>query len=453
VNKPLLVHAVTMGCDKNLVDSEMLLGHFQRQGLQMTLDADEADIWILNTCGFIDAARRDSFEAIETMLEAKEHRKLIVTGCLSQEHRELIEQKYPEIDLLNGVGNFEQLVASFIETRETEAVVDPEMAAYSGFTDRPLLTPSHLAFVKLGEGCNYKCAFCRIPKIRGRMRSRSVAEIHAEVAGLIERGVEEINLISQNTSDYGAETGESLLQLVESLGSIEGLRWLRLHYLYPGRINLETFRRILAVPKVVPYVDMPMQHASPAILKAMQRPSDIAKAKDFFLQLRADNPDLVLRTTMLLGFPGEMEEDLELAADFLAEVQFDHMGTYHYSPEEGTAGAKLEMTVDTEEVADREARLMDLQMEISLLRQQRRLDREYEMVVDVLDDTDTWGDVLAELDVELDGPVAVARTSGLGYEIDGVVLLPAGDLQPGQWFKGRITAVTPFDAFAEPVTS
>ena len=210
---------------------------------------------------------------------------------------------------------------------------------------------------------------------------------------------------------------------------------------------------MLEIPKVVPYLDMPMQHASPDVLRAMRRPPDADAAAAFFKSLRRWNPDLVLRTTLLLGFPGETEEDLEILGDFLADVSFDHLGTYRYSPEAGTAAADLPGEVDPEEIADREARIMDLQMEISLERQRTRLGRKTRMVVDAIEPDDAWRDVLAELHPAASAPptggrVAVARSAALGYESDGVILLPAGNLSPGDWVDARITSVTPFDAAA-----
>ena len=460
----------TLGCDKNLVDSEALLGRFTARGISVTDDPETADILVVNTCGFIEAARLDSYDAIANLCSLKGERTLVVTGCLSQEQGAAISERFPEVDLVSGVGNFDRILEALENRADSIPIGRPEDARYDGFADRPLLTPLHLAFVKISEGCNFRCAFCRIPMIRGDQRSRPVAEIADEVARLVDRGVAETMLVSQNTSDYGRGTDEDLLDLVSALGGIEGLRRIRLHYLYPGLIDGDRFRRILDTPKVVPYVDMPIQHASPRILKRMNRPFAVDDMARFFTDLRAERPAVVLRTTLLLGYPGEEEEDIEIAADFLARIRFDHVGTYRYSPEAGTPGAEMTDAPDPEEVADREARLLDLQYDISLERQLTRLGQVDEVVVDDICDTADWRDLAEELagaavaqnrgNVEpsadagrllTGGEVAVARGAAQAYDVDGVVLMPARGLSVGQWVGARSLAATPYDTLALPV--
>ncbi len=451
------VHCRTLGCDKNLVDSEALLGRFVARGIPTTADPAGADIWVLNTCGFIEAARLDSYEAIAEMCATKGGRTLVVTGCLTQEHGESIARDHPGIDLVNGVGNFDRLLDALELGQDRVPVARPEEARYEGMADRPLLTPPHLAFMKVSEGCNFRCAFCRIPLIRGDQRSRPVAELVDEARRLAARGVRELMLVSQNTSDFGRGAGEDLFDLAAALAEVADLRWVRLHYLYPGLIGVDRFRRLLDLPKVLPYVDMPVQHASPAVLRRMNRPFDTEKLARFFEELRRDRPDLVLRTTLLLGFPGEQEEDIEVTADFLERIRFDHVGTYRYSPEAGTAGAGFDDAPDTEEVADREARIMDLQSEIARDRQLTRLGEEFDVVVDSVGDGAEWADLLEDLaggDREpgtadpgslAAGPVAVARSRHFAYETDGVVLLDGRGLAAGDWLTARFAAVTPFD--------
>ncbi len=453
------VYAATLGCDKNLVDSEALLGRFAARGMLVTDDPDAADVWILNTCGFIEAARQDSYDAIETMCEEKGDRLLIVTGCLTQERGEEIRRDYPEIDLVSGVGNFDRIVEALEIGDDTVPVGRPDDARYDGLADRPLLTPAHLAFVKISEGCNFRCSFCRIPLIRGDQRSRRVAELRDEVARLCDRGVGEVMLVSQNTSDFGRDTGEGLGDLVEALTDVDGLRWIRLHYLYPGLVGTDGLRRILDAPKVLPYLDMPIQHAAPDVLRAMNRPVKVDDLVATYADLRADRPDLVLRTTLLMGFPGEEEEHVEQVLDTLAAVRFDHVGTYRYSPEAGTAGADLPLTVDPEEVADREARVLDLQVEIAGERQAARLGRTFDAVVDSVEEAGPWRELLDELAAGMTdvpawmtddaAPVAVARTRHHAYEMDGVVLADGAHATPGTWGRATLTAVTPFDALAD----
>jgi ribosomal protein S12 methylthiotransferase len=494
------VFCATLGCDKNLVDSEALLGRFALAGVQPVNQLEDADIWVLNTCGFIGAARSDSEETLEQLIQLKEGQKLVVCGCWTQEHGESIQERFPEVDVVAGVGQFDKVVAACLGKEpgtETSHRIDaaatdllplagsvsgpiiepPEAVHYTGLLDRPLLTPPHLAFVKIGEGCNFNCSFCRIPLIRGRQNSRSIAEIAEEVRNLVARGVSEIQLVSQNTSDFGRDTGENLHDLVRTLDGVEGLHTMRLLYLYAGLVTVEDLLRLLEYPTVAPYLDIPIQHASPKLLRAMKRPGDPEAGARFFAALRREHPDLVLRSTALLGFPGEEDEDVAQLADFLAEVEFDHLGTYRYSPEAGTSAVGLTDVVSEEVILDREALIMDLQSEISLRRQQSRLGREYEVIVDrvsrdgeqaedgtleiveSLADGGQWREgagpeVLEALfkDGEVAGPVAWARSYHFGYDLDGVVLLPGEGLNPGQRLPVSFDGVTSYDVWARPRT-
>jgi ribosomal protein S12 methylthiotransferase len=474
------VFCLTLGCDKNLVDSEALLNVFRGRGITAVEDPDEADIWVLNSCGFIEGARTDSADTLRQLSEHKEDRTLVVCGCWSQEHGDAIRRDYPLVDLVAGVGQFEKVVAACAgdggpaPTLDTGAfamagppiVSAPEDASYVGMINRPLLTPPHVAFVKIAEGCNCACTFCRIPLIRGKQRSRGIAEIVAEVRGLVAGGVGEIQIVSQNTSDFGRDTGENLVDLVTALDRVEGLRRQRLLYLYAGLVKVDQLRRLLDLESVAPYLDLPVQHASPRILRAMRRPGGMAGSAAFFAALREGRPDLVLRSTALLGFPGEEEEDVEILADFLAAVEFDHLGTYRYSPEAGTPAADLGDTVPDEVILDREAIIGDVQAEISQRRQESRLGRTWTTVVDrvvAADDPEvvdllgslaegTWPDP-AERAV-LDGvcagggTVALARSEHYGYDLDGLVVLPGADLAPGQWIEAEFLAAGPHDTWA-----
>lgn len=480
------VWCATLGCDKNLVDSEALLGHFARAGARTVSDPDAADIWVLNTCGFIDAAREDSERTLREMCEAKEGRLLAVCGCWSQEHGDAIRERFPAVDVVAGVGQFANVVAACLGQEPPASrvlapafplagpppplVSVPEAAPYGGLVERPLLTPAHVAFVKIGEGCNCHCTFCRIPLIRGPQRSRPVSEIVQEVRGLAGRGVREVQVVSQNTTDFGRETGETLLQLVTALSGIEDLRWIRLLYLYSGLVSADDLRRLLDLPRVAPYLDLPVQHASPRLLKAMKRPGGEKSSPAFFRRLREGREDLVLRTTVLLGFPGEEDEDVEQLADFLAEVRFDHVGTHHFSPEAGTPAARMADQVPPEVVLDREAMVTDVQAGISLERQEERLGQVYDVVVDeVVAAGEREDSSVEELFADLadgtwrgrreraafDGVVgsdvslALGRSYHFGYDLDGGVLLAAPGATPGDVVKVRFTAVTPFDAWGE----
>ena len=480
------VFCATLGCDKNLVDSEALLGRFALKGVQPVNDPDEADIWVLNTCGFIDAARADSEDTLHSLIESKEDRILVVCGCWSQEHGDDIQTRFPGVDIVAGVGQFDRVVAACLEGNTASGstgsavapafplagppiVEDPMVVNYTGLIGRPLLTPPHVAFVKIGEGCNCSCTFCRIPLIRGKLRSRDMSEIVTEVRGLVAQGVTEIQLVSQNTSDFGRDTGQNLVELVKALDGVDGLRRMRLLYLYAGLISVDDLRRILELEKVAPYLEIPIQHASPRILKAMRRPGGAKASPAFFGALRADRPDLVLRSTALLGFPGEEEDDVSVLADFLAEVEFDHLGTYRFSPEQGTPSAEMPDRVPDEVIHDREALIMDLQAEISLGRQQTRLGETFSAVVDEVvqpgtDEAEETGRILESLQegvwadererealtgVMRSGvSLALCRSYHFGYDLDGIVVVPAGQLQPGQWIDAEFRAVTSFDVWA-----
>ena len=463
----------TLGCDKNLVDSEALLGHFRDRGVEIVADPELADIWVVNTCGFIAAARRDSEEAIAAFAAAKTRGKtLVVTGCLAQEEGDRLRRRYRPIDVVGGVGEFDRVAAAALQGRADWLAVPPRSARYEGFLSRPLLTPPHVAFVKLGEGCSQTCTFCRIPLIRGALRSRPLQDIVTEVRSLAARGVTEIQLVSQNTSDYGRDTGEDLEELVVRLSAVDGVRWIRLLYLYAGLFPAARMLRILDLPRVVPYLDLPVQHASPRILRAMRRPGDSRRARRFFSELRRQRPDLVLRSTAMVGFPGEQEEDIVLLLDFLAEVEFDHLGTYCYSPEPGTPAAALDGRPDPEEVADREARVLDLQAEISGRRLAAKLGGRFAVVVDeILDRADhgarqraaeltsallagAWRAAAdrrrAEQAIASGGRLALGRSHHFGYDLDGAVIMAAPPAAaPADWCEATFTGTTAWDVWAE----
>jgi ribosomal protein S12 methylthiotransferase len=460
-----------LGCDKNLVDCESLLGSFRERGCEPTADPGEADIWVVYTCGFIAAARADSRAAVRRLARAKGPGcTLVVAGCWSQENAEAIAREFPAVDLVAGVGDFSHLVEACLAGRRGTLVPEPARAVYGGYERRSLLTPPHVAFVKLGEGCDAHCTFCRIPLIRGPQRSRPNEEIVGEVEGLVAGGVREVQLVAQNTARHGHDRGESLHGLLVRLNNIEDLRWIRLLYLYPGLLPVADILALLELKRVVPYLDLPIQHASPRLLAQMKRPGDPERTAANLLALRRQRPDLVLRSTVLLGFPGETEADLELLADFLARVEFDHLGVHRYSPEEGTAAVRLGRRVAPEEVADREALILDLQAEIAGRRQQARLGEVHQVIVDDVRSAGECRELLAALregdqgaestatraSLPPAGPaarerIALARSRHFAYDLDGTVALFGTGLQRGNWLRVRFVAVTPFDVWAEPL--
>src|SRR5687767_10613997 len=355
---------VSLGCPKNLVDSEVMLGLAQRQGHELTGDAADADVLIVNTCAFIDKAKQES---IDTILEMAEHkktgacRKLIVTGCMAERYRDELRDQIPEIDAVLGTGEVPDIVGAIgsrnedppyaaqliplrrangevagskVQSRKPKAQELPTYI-YDAETPRLLATPRHYAYVKIGEGCDYKCAFCIIPTLRGKYRSRPHDSIVREAEGLAARGVKELLLISQDTSFYGIDRGErgGLARLLRALNRIDGLEWIRMLYLYPTTIGDDVLEAIAESSKVCSYIDLPLQHASDAVLKRMKRPGTRASYERLLRRIRRRLPGVTLRTTFIVGFPGETEHDVVELQGFVKDVGFDHVGVFTYSHE------------------------------------------------------------------------------------------------------------------------
>src|SRR3954463_5121194 len=350
---------ISLGCPKNLVDSEVMLGLAAEAGHELTRDAASADVLVVNTCAFIDAAKQES---IDTILEMAQHkrdgacRKLIVTGCLAERYRDELRREIPEIDVVLGTGDVPQIVGAidagartntapltfFGSTlpRESPGTVQRERPTYlyDASTPRILATPRHYAYVKVAEGCDYKCAFCIIPTLRGAYRSRTADQIVREAHNLAERGVKELLLISQDTTFYGIDRGErgALARLLRELNAIDGLEWIRLLYLYPTTITDDVLDAMADCEKVCRYVDLPLQHASKDVLKRMRRPGDRRTYDALLGRIRARVPGVTLRTTFIVGFPGETDEAFAELEAFVEDTRFDHVGVFTYSHEEGT---------------------------------------------------------------------------------------------------------------------
>jgi ribosomal protein S12 methylthiotransferase len=355
------VGLVSLGCAKNLIDSEIMVGHLQRAGMAMTPEPELADVLIINTCSFIDMAKKESIGAIHDAVDAREEggrerQKIIVAGCLSQRFSSELPSLMPEVDAFIGLDQITQ-VAPIIEglmgrggqenlvTRQPRYIPDYD-------TPRFRLTPGHFAYIKIAEGCNHPCSFCIIPKIRGRHRSRSQADIVAEARSLVASGVREINLISQDTTYFGMDKwtderpkprsgvdsskGESLSTLIRELNAIEGDFWIRLLYTHPAHWSDDLIRAIAESPKVARYIDMPLQHISDRMLGLMRRETDGAYIRDLLARIRAGIPDIAIRTTFIVGFPGETEADFEELLEFIDDSKFERAGVFNYSKEEGT---------------------------------------------------------------------------------------------------------------------
>src|SRR5438445_6691334 len=357
---------ISLGCPKNLVDSEVMLGLARDAGHELTRDAAAADVLIVNTCAFIDAAKQES---VDTILEMAHHKKdgacrrLIVTGCLAERYREALRAEIPEIDAVLGTGEVPEIVNAIggsasahvaplafyrarASTGDPEAAQNPESRPsyiYDADTPRHLATPGHYAYVKVAEGCDYKCAFCIIPTLRGHYRSRPAASIVREAHRLAERGVKELLLISQDTTFYGVDRQErgALARLLRELNQIDGLEWIRLLYLYPTTIDDDTLAAMAECEKVCKYIDLPLQHGSNDVLKRMKRPGTRQSYDALLNKIRTRVPGVALRTTLIAGFPGETKADVEALCAFVSDHGFDHVGVFTYSHEEGTSAHDL----------------------------------------------------------------------------------------------------------------
>jgi len=389
------VSLVSLGCAKNLVDSEIMVGHLHQAGMQVVPDSADADVVIVNTCSFIDSSKEES---IAHILKAHERRglrkqrkdqKLIVAGCMAQRFSKDLPRAMPEVDAFIGLDQITKvapIINEILGRQPTDAPAPGNFVTrHSTFipdfdTPRFRLTPPHFAYVKIAEGCNHPCSFCIIPQIRGRHRSRTVDSVVAEVRQLVAEGVKELNLISQDTTFFGMDTweqrpnprtpvdstrGAALTTLLRQLQSVDGNFWVRLLYTHPAHWSDELIHTIAACPKVARYVDMPLQHISDPMLAAMQRETDGRTIRDLVRRLRAGIPGIALRTTFIVGFPGETEADVDELCDFIRETRFERLGVFRYSQEEGTKAAKLENQIPAKEKERRWHKVMALQKKIA----------------------------------------------------------------------------------------
>jgi ribosomal protein S12 methylthiotransferase len=451
------VGLISLGCPKNLVDSEVMLGLAQQAGHELTRDASAADVLVVNTCAFIDSAKQES---IDTILEMAQHKKdgqcrrLIVTGCMAERYRDELKKEIPEIDAVLGTGEVPEIVgaiggAPLTFFKNARAASDQPRAAtrptylYGADTPRLLATPRHYAYVKIAEGCDYKCAFCIIPRLRGAYRSRPADSVVAEARVLAAQGVKELLLISQDTTFYGIDRNErgALARLLRELNAIDGLEWIRLLYLYPTTIDDATLAAMAECEKVCKYIDLPLQHASDSVLKRMKRPGT-RKGYDALLnKIRDRVPGVALRTTFIVGFPGETERDVDALTAFVESHGFDHVGVFTYSHEEGTSAFALADDVPARVKASRRSRVMSLQKGLIARRQKGRLGERVRMVVDG-----------PASDHEL---VLKGRMQTQAPDIDAAVFLTECDpssLRPGQFLDAQIVGARGYDLIARPVS-
>jgi ribosomal protein S12 methylthiotransferase len=462
---------VSLGCPKNLVDSEVMLGMAEKDGHEITADASQADVLVVNTCAFIDRAKQESIDTILEMAELKKQakgRRLIVTGCLAERYREELKKEIPEIDAVLGTGDVASFTAALSGTGNREPGtaapmtfykrdrtpapgspipapvfgVDLPTYIYDADTPRKRVTPGHYAYVKIAEGCDYKCAFCIIPKMRGHYRSRSIESIVQEAKQLAAQGVKELLLISQDSTFYGIDRGErgALPNLLRALNEVDGIEWIRLLYLYPTTITSDVIDAIADLDKVVKYIDLPLQHASDAVLKRMKRPGTRKSYVRLLQNIRARIPNVALRTTFIVGFPGETAEDFAELEGFIDEVRFDHVGVFTYSHEEGTSAYDLVDDVPAATKTKRQNRLMSRQRDIVAARQQMRMGERTRLVVDGQS---------PEHELVLQG-----RLPGQAPEIDPVVYLTDCDpslIEKGSFIDVEIVGAQDYDLVARPV--
>ncbi len=437
------VGMVSLGCPKNLVDSEVMLGFLAERGYELTPRADQADVLIVNTCSFIDPAKRES---IDTILEMAEHKKsgsatkLVVAGCLVERYRQEILREIPEVDFVLGTSELERVLEAVEgDGRRRSADTPAAPYLYHEFTPRVLSTPAHSAYIKIAEGCDHPCSFCVIPQMRGRFRSRRFASVVRETENLARQGVREITLIGQDTTSYGEDLGlrHGLATLLRELGAIPELVWVRFLYCYPNRLDSPLIDAIAETPKVAKYIDLPLQHASGNVLKAMRRGSSAEHFLRLIEKIRAAVPGATLRTSMIVGFPGETEEDFRKLLEFVAAAAFDHLGVFLYSNEETSGSFALPDQVPRRVARRRQRAIMALQKRISRRRLQEKIGRRYPVLVEGPSE---------ETELLLRG-----RLESQAPEIDGHVLINEieGPLpKVGEFRWATITAASDYDLVA-----
>ena len=477
--RPQKVGFVRLGCPKNLVDSEVMMGLLARAGAELSPRAEDADVIVVNTCSFIESAQQES---VNTILEMAEHKasgrakKLVVAGCLVERFRDEIRKRIPEVDAVVGTGELQNILAAtgvgaapsrltptkpaspfvvlpsraegdaraaqgrFSRGQWDGAIADLPNYLYDDETPRILATPKSTAYIKIAEGCDHPCTFCIIPQLRGQFRSRRFESVVAEAERLAQADVREITLIGQDTTCYGEDFGlkDGLALLLDKLAKIEGLRWIRFLYAYPNKITGRLLETIASSEKICSYMDVPLQHASAPVLKRMKR----GGGADVFLRsiakMRRAIPDLTLRTSFIVGFPGETELEFEELCEFVRDAQFDWMGTFSYSDQEGADAYGLDMKLSVREIERRRKHLMGIQRQISKRKKKALVGQEFDLL---LEGTSEETDLLME-----------GRTSMHAPEIDGKVFVndfpEEAELQPGEFYRCQITEAHDYDLLA-----
>ena len=432
------VSIVSLGCSKNLVDSELILGSLKKEGFQVSPSEDEAEIIIVNTCGFIGDAKKES---VNTILELSEHKrhgkceKLIVTGCLVERYVDELKRELPEVDSFWGTGNLLKIGKILKKEKIKKVYKYPPGTVYDPDSPRVLTTPSHTAYVKVSEGCSRTCSFCIIPKMRGLMKSRRIDSIFGEVKNLAGLGVKEINLIAQDMTSYGRDIGTDLETLLRELAKAEGIKWIRIHYCYPWGLTDSLVNFIATEEKILPYIDMPLQHINDRILKLMDRKTTGRRIREIINKLRSKIDNLVIRTTFIVGFPGETDDEFDELLDFVDETKFDRAGAFKYSQEEGTRAGEMPNQITDEIKEERYERLMEVQSEASLNKNKALIGTLHEGFIEGTENGDY-----------------IARISSQAPEVDGLTYVKGTtSFKTGDLVKIKITDVDVYDLFGEVV--
>ena len=437
---------VSLGCPKNLVDTELILGLLVEAGYVPCEEAEEADLLLVNTCGFIQSAVEEGIEEILTLAEVKERRpekKLVVVGCMVQRYGADLAKEIPEVDLFIGTEGTQDIVSRLQglgQEEKSQVHLAPPTFLLDSTLPRKLSSPAHRAYMKVTEGCSNRCTYCLIPSLRGGLRSRHIADLVHEVGMLGENGVQELTLVAQDLTAYGHDLGADaphLVELLDALLAASDIPWFRLLYLYPTRVNAQLLEFMAANPRIVPYLDIPLQHVSDSVLKAMNRPYGRQQIETLLALIRSILPQAAIRTTFMVGFPGETEEDVRQLAEFMQAQKLAHVGIFAYSNEEGCAAYNLPGHCSEEEKSERRQRLMELQSGISLAGNQAMVGRVEKVLVEGLS---------RETDLLLEG-----RTRFQAPEIDGCVYINAGVGNPGDIVDVRITEAHPYDLVGEIV--
>ncbi len=432
--KPKTINVITLGCSKNLVDSEVLLKQFESNNFEITYDnfQEYSDITVINTCGFINDAKEESIDTIVDFIEAKKQGKiqeLYVIGCLSERYKEQLEKEIPEVDKYFGVTNIKDIVENIDADYKKELV-----------GERFLTTPKHYAYLKISEGCDRTCSFCAIPLIRGKHKSKQFDAVIAEAKYMVKQGVKELILIAQDLSYYGVDLYQKqrLPELVEALSEIEGVEWIRIHYTYPNNFPKDLLRVMHEKSNVCSYLDIALQHVSDNVLSVMKRNITKQQTYELIADFKKQVPGINLRTTLLVGHPGETEQDFNELIDFVKEVRFDRLGVFTYSDEENTYAADNYSDDLSQEIKQERAdKIMDIQQQISLELNQQKIGKHLKIVID-----------------KIDGDFYIGRTEFDSPEVDNEVVVPLenNDLEIGKFYNAEIIDAEDYDLIAKIVS-